>query len=38
MERKKIADFRPVIDNEHEAYIKTHLTFLDRPNPSSNNK
>ena len=39
MQKNKLADVRPVLDNEHDAYIKTQLTFLDKTNPSpSKNK
>jgi hypothetical protein len=31
MNKTKFADQRPVIDNEHDAYLKTHLTFLNKP-------
>lgn len=33
-----MADTRPVIDNQHDVYVKTHLTFLDKPNSSSKNE
>lgn len=29
---------RPVIDNEHEAYLKTHLIFLEQPRPPATGK
>jgi hypothetical protein len=31
MNPTRFAQERPVIDNEHEAYLKTHLTFLGQP-------
>lgn len=31
MARTKFAEQRPVIDNEHDSYLKTHLTFLNKP-------
>ena len=38
MNQRNFAPTRPVLENEHDIYVKTHLTFLDRPNPSSDNK
>jgi hypothetical protein len=32
MTKTQFAQQRPVIDNEHDAYLITHLTFLNKPN------
>ena len=31
MNPTKFAQQRPVIDNQHDSYLKTHLTFLNKP-------
>ena len=32
------AEQRPVIENQHDSYLKTHLTFLDNPNSTLKTK
>lgn len=31
MNPTRFAQERPVIENEHDAYLRTHLTFLGQP-------
>jgi hypothetical protein len=34
----RFAQERPVIENEHDAYLRTHLTFLGQPGAKKGSK
>jgi hypothetical protein len=38
MNPTQYAKQRPVIDSEHDGYLKTHLVFLEQPNTASGSK